>query len=57
MDRWMEMEVFARIAEEGNMSKAADALDLSVSGVSRHLMTSSNGSVLDQFIARHASST
>ena len=38
MDRWMGLEAFVRIAEDGNMSKAAEALDMSVSGVSRHLM-------------------
>ncbi|TIL82519.1 MAG: LysR family transcriptional regulator, partial [Mesorhizobium sp.] len=38
MDRWTELQVFFKIVEEQSMTKAADALDLSVSGVSRHLV-------------------
>ena len=38
MDRWTEFQVFAKIAEERSMTRAASALNLSVSGVSRHLM-------------------
>jgi DNA-binding transcriptional LysR family regulator len=38
MDRWTEFKVFVAIADERSMTKAASALDLSVSGISRHLM-------------------
>lgn len=38
MDRWTELQVFAKIAEERSMTRAATALNLSLSGVSRHLM-------------------
>tara|TARA_R110002124_G_scaffold1797_19_gene11636 strand:+ start:9267 stop:10181 length:915 start_codon:yes stop_codon:yes gene_type:complete len=38
MDRWTEFQVFAKIAEERSMTRAASALNLSVSGISRHLM-------------------
>lgn len=38
MDRWTEFQVFAKIAEERSMTRAATALNLSVSGISRHLM-------------------
>jgi DNA-binding transcriptional LysR family regulator len=38
MDRWTEFKVFAKIAEERSMTRAANALNLSVSGISRHLM-------------------
>ncbi|WP_287303634.1 LysR family transcriptional regulator [Mesorhizobium sp.] len=38
VDRWTELQVFLKIVEEQSMTKAADALDLSVSGVSRHLV-------------------
>ena len=37
MDRFSEMEVFAKIAEEASLTRAAELLNLSVSGVSRHL--------------------
>lgn len=37
MDRWTELQVFLKISEENSMTKAADALEMSVSGVSRHL--------------------
>lgn len=39
MDRWTEFQVFVSIAEERSMTRAANALNLSVSGVSRHLMS------------------
>lgn len=38
MDRWTELEVFVQIAEAGSISKAAEALGISVSAASRHLM-------------------
>ena len=38
MDRWNEIEVFTRVAELGSISKAADALGMSVSATSRHLI-------------------
>jgi DNA-binding transcriptional LysR family regulator len=38
VDRWTEFQVFVRVAEERSITRAADALNLSVSGVSRHLM-------------------
>ena len=38
MDRWTEFQVFVRVAEERSITRSADALNLSVSGVSRHLM-------------------
>lgn len=37
MDRWTEFQVFVLIAEERSMTRAASALNLSVSGISRHL--------------------
>lgn len=37
MDRWTELQVFLKIAEENSMTRAANTLDMSVSGVSRHL--------------------
>jgi len=39
MDRWTEIEVFVQIAESGSISRAADALGISVSATSRYLMT------------------
>ncbi|MEO9786880.1 MAG: LysR family transcriptional regulator [Aurantimonas coralicida] len=38
MDRWTEFQVFVAIADERSMTRAASVLDLSVSGISRHLM-------------------
>ncbi|WP_062118012.1 LysR family transcriptional regulator [Aureimonas sp. AU40] len=38
MDRWTEFQVFVAIADERSMTRAASALGLSVSGISRHLM-------------------
>lgn len=38
MDRWLEAEVFAKIAEVGSVTAAAEALGLSVSATSRHLI-------------------
>ena len=37
MDRWMEIELFVRIAETGSLSRAAKALELSNAAASRHL--------------------
>lgn len=37
MDRWAEFQVFVKIAEEGSMTRAAEALNNSTSGVSRQL--------------------
>ncbi|MCJ8507129.1 LysR substrate-binding domain-containing protein [Rhizobium lemnae] len=37
MDRFVELEVFTRIADEANLTRAAQEMGLSVSGVSRHL--------------------
>jgi DNA-binding transcriptional LysR family regulator len=37
MDRFTELEVFTRIADEANLTRAAEVLGLSVSGVSRCL--------------------
>lgn len=42
MDRLTELEVFTKIAEESNLSRAADALGISISGVSRHLASLEN---------------
>ncbi len=39
MDRWTEIEVFVQIAESGSISRAAEALGISVSAASRYLMT------------------
>jgi DNA-binding transcriptional LysR family regulator len=39
VDRWTEFQVFVRVAEERSITRAADALNMSVSGVSRHLMS------------------
>ncbi|MBB6469147.1 DNA-binding transcriptional LysR family regulator [Aminobacter lissarensis] len=38
MDKWTELEVFVRIAEEASLTRAGDSLSMSVSGVSRYLM-------------------
>ncbi|CVI64083.1 LysR family transcriptional regulator (plasmid) [Agrobacterium leguminum] len=38
MDKWTELEVFNHVAEFGSLSKAADALGMSVSSTSRHLL-------------------
>ncbi|NTC82490.1 LysR family transcriptional regulator [Agrobacterium tumefaciens] len=38
MDRWNEIEVFTHVAELGSVSKAAQALGMSVSATSRHLI-------------------
>jgi DNA-binding transcriptional LysR family regulator len=37
VDRWMEIELFVRIAETGSMSRAAATLELSNAAASRHL--------------------
>lgn len=37
MDRWTETALFVRTAELGSLTRAAEALDLSVSAASRHL--------------------
>ncbi|MFN4167085.1 MAG: LysR substrate-binding domain-containing protein [Pannonibacter phragmitetus] len=42
MDRLAELEVFTQIADAGSLTRAADALGLSVSGVSRHLTSLEN---------------
>ncbi len=39
MDRWTELQAFVRIAEARSMTCAAAELNLSVSGISRHLMS------------------
>lgn len=39
VDRWAELEVFVKVAEELSMTRAADALGVSVSSVSRILMS------------------
>ena len=38
MDRWTEIEVFVRIAEEASLTRAGESLGMSVSGVSRYLI-------------------
>lgn len=38
VDRWSELEVFVKVAEELSMTRAADTLGISVSSVSRILM-------------------
>lgn len=38
LDRWTEIEVFVQIAESGSISRAAEALGISVSATSRYLM-------------------
>lgn len=38
MDKWNEIEVFTHVAELGSVSKAAEALGMSVSATSRHLI-------------------
>jgi DNA-binding transcriptional LysR family regulator len=59
MDRWTEFKVFVSIAEERSMTRAATALNLSVSGVSRHLLNleSRLGSRLIQRSTRQLSLT
>ncbi len=42
MDRFTELEVFTRIADEASLTRAADLLGLSVSGVSRCLTSLEN---------------
>ncbi|MFM2279362.1 MAG: hypothetical protein RLZZ444_1593 [Pseudomonadota bacterium] len=42
MDRFVELEVFTRIADESNLTRAAEILGLSVSGVSRSLTSLEN---------------
>ncbi len=42
MDRFTELEVFTRIADEASLTRAADLLGLSVSGVSRCLASLEN---------------
>ncbi|MDB5523065.1 MAG: LysR family transcriptional regulator [Rhizobium sp.] len=37
MDRWKEIEVFVQIADMESLSKAAEALSMSISATSRHL--------------------
>jgi len=37
MDRWSEIELFVRVAETGNMSRAAELLNISNASASRHL--------------------
>lgn len=39
MDKWNEIEVFTHVAELGSVSKAAEALGMSVSATSRHLIS------------------
>jgi DNA-binding transcriptional LysR family regulator len=39
MDRWTELEVFVTVAADGSLTKAAETLGLSISAVSRHLMS------------------
>lgn len=38
MDRWSEFEVLVSIADEGSLTKSAEALNVSVSSISRQLM-------------------
>ena len=38
MDRWTEIEVFVLVAELGTLTRAAEAMQLSTSAASRHLM-------------------
>ena len=38
VDRWTEVEVFVQIADSGSISRAAEALGISVSAASRYLM-------------------
>lgn len=42
MDRFVELEIFTRIADEANLTRAAAEMGLSVSGVSRHLTNLEN---------------
>lgn len=42
MDRFTELEVFTRIADEASLTRAADLMGLSVSGVSRYLTSLEN---------------
>jgi len=37
MDRWTEIELFVQVAETGNMSRAAELLNISNASASRHL--------------------
>ncbi|MDP3083335.1 MAG: LysR family transcriptional regulator [Rubrivivax sp.] len=37
MDRWTEIELFVQVAEQGSLSRAAEALGLSNAAASRHL--------------------
>lgn len=59
MDRFAELEIFTRIAEEANLTRAAEELGLSVSGVSRCLagLEKRLGVRLVQRTTRHLSLT
>jgi DNA-binding transcriptional LysR family regulator len=39
MDRFAEMELFVQVAESGSLTKAAEALELSISAASRYLVS------------------
>jgi DNA-binding transcriptional LysR family regulator len=39
VDRWTEIKVFVQVADSGSISRAAEALGISVSATSRYLMT------------------
>jgi DNA-binding transcriptional LysR family regulator len=38
MDRWAEIEVFVQVAELGSLTRASEALGMSISATSRHLI-------------------
>ena len=39
MDRWTELQVFVTVAADGSLTRASETLGLSISAVSRHLMS------------------
>lgn len=59
MDRFSELTAFVRVADERSLTRAADTLGMSVSGVSRHLSGLENrlGVRLVQRTTRHLSLT
>lgn len=59
MDRFSELTIFTRIADELSLTRAAEGLSMSVSGVSRHLGSLENrlGVRLVQRTTRHLSLT
>jgi DNA-binding transcriptional LysR family regulator len=54
MDRWTEIELFVQVAEQGSLSRAAEALGLSNAAASRHLAALEAAPVGAPGAAQHA---